>query len=209
MNPAIRAFRTAAACALLLLAAGCVTTGQIEASVNAVNADFGREYERILAERGTRVVPVAHHHAFVALLTALNKLGMNIVNQDLDAGTLAMSAPAPKPLDADEWRQAAEADLPRMRKLVCPIVGAIACQSITFEPYGLMIEINATVLAVGPERSEISLTTRMREVAPDPRGRPRREYPPPTGVRLALDKIWRQFDAEFSDPARRSIPRPR
>jgi hypothetical protein len=67
---------------------------------------------------------------------------------------------------------------------------------ITFEPEGLEIVINATVLPA-PGGSEISLTARMRQVKPPPSGMPRREYAPPTGVHKALDKIWAQIEREL------------
>lgn len=181
-----------------LALASCVTQQEINDAIRIVNEKFGYEYEQILIKSGTREVAAGQGHAFVALLAALNKLGMNVVNQDLDAGTLTMSAPAPRPLDAAEWQRAAEADLPRMQALVCPIVGQFACQGLRFEPYGLAIEINATIVATAPGRTRVTLTTRMREIAPDPYGRPRREYPPPTAVRMALDKIWGELDREVS-----------
>ena len=48
-----------------------------------------------------------------------------------------------------------------------------------------------------PAGTEVSLTMRMREVAPPPSGMPRREYPPPSAVRMGLDKIWRELEAEL------------
>jgi hypothetical protein len=37
----------------------------------------------------------------------------------------------------------------------------------------------------------------MHQVKPPPSGMPRREYAPPTGVRMALDKIWSQVEREL------------
>jgi hypothetical protein len=42
----------------------------------------------------------------------------------------------------------------------------------------------------------------MREINPRP-GVPRREYPPPTGVRMALDKIWAEYERERAAQAKR------
>ena len=42
----------------------------------------------------------------------------------------------------------------------------------------------------------------MREIAPRP-GMPRRDYPPPTGVRMALDKIWAAFDQALAEQDKR------
>jgi hypothetical protein len=67
---------------------------------------------------------------------------------------------------------------------------------VKFEPEGLEIVINTTTIEV-PAGTEVSLTMRMREIASPPSGMPRREYPPPSAVRMGLDKIWRELEAEL------------
>jgi hypothetical protein len=39
---------------------------------------------------------------------------------------------------------------------------------------------------------------RMREVAPPKSGLPRRDYPPPTALKMGLDKLWRTVDRELA-----------
>jgi hypothetical protein len=199
----IAKLRRAVLCAALAaLAAGCVSDDQVRRAISEVNREWQRDYEGILADRGIRTYKVARMDAFVALHAGLSRLGMRIVDQDPDLGTLNVEAAAPRPLDAAEWRRAADADLPRLRDIARKHIG-LAAQFISFEPEGLDIVINATVIEV-PGGTEVSLTTRMREVAPPRSGMPRREYPPPTGVRMALDKIWGQFEAELR--AARKLP---
>lgn len=167
-----------------------------------VNRAFQQEYEAILAERGTRTYKVRRSDAFVALHAALSRLGMRVIDQDPDVGALHVEAPAPAPLNAQEWKMAAEADLPKMREIASKHVG-IAAAMIKFEPEGLLVVIHATALDAGTD-TELSLTMRMREVAPPRSGMPRREYPPPSAVRIGLDKIWAQFEQELR--AARRIP---
>lgn len=186
----------------LLFVAGCPDQGQVREAIVAVNTVFQAEYERVLDEHGTRIYKVPQGRVFVALHAALARLGMKVVDQDPQAGTMTVSAPAPRPLDLDEWQRAAAADTPLMHKTVCPIIGNIACQQIRFEPEGLDIVINATVLPVAGG-TEVSLTTRMRQIAEPKSGMPRREYPPPTGVRMALDKMWRQLASELAEQDKR------
>jgi hypothetical protein len=187
---------------LALLAAGCVTQEEKRDATVAVNRAFQVEYERILAEKGVRSYKVKKTEAFVALHVALSRLGMRVESQEPEVGYLNVYAPAPTPLNAQEWRQAAEADLPKIRAIARPHIG-MAAEFISFEPEGLLIVINATTLDI-PAGTEVSLTMRMREVAPPRSGMPRREYPPPTGVRIGLDKIWAQFEQELR--AARRIP---
>lgn len=181
---------------LAIALAGCASEQDRIAAVGAVNRAFQADYEAMLVDQGLRTYPVRRMDAFVALHATLGKLGMRIADQDPELGTLTAEAPAPRPLNAQEWQQTAAADLPRMREIARPHVGMLA-ELIRFEPEGLEIVIHATVLDAGGGSSEVSLTTRMRETAPPKTNMPRREYPPPTAVRLALDKIWRQFEQEL------------
>lgn len=180
-----------------VLLGGCVTDEQIVCAINAVNHDFRLEYERVLLEKGTRVYRVPRSAAYSAIQGALGRLGMQVADQSADIGYLNVRAPAPLPLNAQEWKIAAGRDLPRMRELAEPCVGIIA-RFRGFEPDGLDIVINTTTLEVR-DGTEVSLTMRMREVAPPKSGRPRRDYAPPTAVSMGLDKIWREVDRDLKD----------
>jgi hypothetical protein len=188
--------RTIAAGALLAALAGCVNDAQIRDAINGVNNDFRVEYERVLAEKGQRVYALPRKTAFDMLTAVMQRLGMHIGEQASELGYLYVFAPAPAPLAAQEWQRAAEADLPRMREIATRHVG-FAGQFLTFEPEGLEIVINGTVIEVAGG-TEISLTMRMREYAPPKSGRPRREYAPPTAVRLGLDKIWTELERDIA-----------
>ncbi|TAN55896.1 MAG: hypothetical protein EPN19_02010 [Betaproteobacteria bacterium] len=188
--------RRAWLCAAAALATmGCVTQEEKRDATAAVNRAFQVEYERILAEKGVRSYKVKRTEAFVALHAALSRLGMRVESQEPEVGYLNVYAPAPTPLNAQEWRQAAESDLPKIRAIARPHIG-MAAEFISFEPEGLLVVINATAVDVAAG-TEVSLTMRMREVAPPKSGMPRREYPPPTAVRIGLDKIWAQFEQEL------------
>jgi hypothetical protein len=177
------------------LACGCAGQQQIRDATQDVNVVFRTEYEAILAKSGTRVFSVAPAEAYDAVRVAMARLGMTVEAQDPVLGFVNVYAPAPRPLTLGEWREAADADLPRLREVARRHVGLMA-DFIRFEPEGLQIVINATVLRVAAG-SEISLTMRMREVAPPKSGMPRREYAPPTAVQVGLDKIWVELEREF------------
>lgn len=219
-------------CASLLLAAGCdvgrvikpepqadaavkpaaektapPTHEQYVKAFTLLNERFRVEYERALDERGSRSLRIDRASAFAALHAGLIRLGMIVENRDPDVGTLTVAAPAPRPLSADEWRRTVQSDLPMMAGILCPILGSY-CTAIKFEPDDYVIAINATVRGTDGGGSEIALTTRMREIAPRP-GIPRRDYPPPTGVRMALDKIWAAFDQALADQEKRDARKTR
>ena len=175
--------------------AGCATDDQKRGAINDVNAEFRVQYEQILTERGTRVYRANPDEAFAALRAALGRVGMRVADQAPRIGYLSVVGPAPSPLTEREWRMAAEQDLPKLREIATQHVGMLG-RFVSFEPEGLEVIINATALEV---RSgvEISLTARMREIAPPKSGMPRREYLPPSAVRMGLDKIWEEFEREL------------
>jgi hypothetical protein len=180
---------------------GCASDREKIDAIGAVNQGFRLEYEKLLAEKGARVFPVARSDAFVAMRVALAGLGMRTEQQDVTLGHLAVAAPAPLPLTDDEWRRASEADLPFMRRLIAPHVGA-AANFVQFEPQGLAVVINATFLDA-PNGTEVALTVRLRELAPPRSGWPRREYVAPHLLTAGLDKIFASFDRELRAAARR------
>jgi hypothetical protein len=193
-------WRIGAMACLLALLPGCVTDEDIRCALTDVNREFKEQYERILAEKGTRAFNVRPLEAFQGTRAALFRLGMRLESQDQDLGLMSLAAPAPAPLNLEEWKRVEESDLPVMQRLAARCVG-LPAYLITFEPQGLDIVINATVLpAFGG--SEVSLTMRMRQVKPPPSGMPRREYAPPAGVRMGLDKIWGQVEKELGVRAR-------
>ena len=120
---------------------------------------------------------------------------MRVQDQSPGIGYLSVVGQAPAPLTATEWKLAADQDLPKLREIAAKHVGLLS-QFVGFEPEGLEVIINATALEVR-NGLEISLTARMREVSPPKSGMPRREYLPPSAVRMGLDKIWTEFEREL------------
>ena len=177
---------------LAIALAGCASRSDIVAAIDGVNREFQGEYERILAEQGTRRFAVGRDRAFDATRAALLKFDMQIVDQDRALGYLHVRGPAPRPLDVQEWRAAEAADLPKAREIIRRHLGPVLAALFTFEPEGLDIVMNVTVIDARPG-TDVSLTMRMRETAPPKSDLPRREYPPPTAVRTGLEKIWREL----------------
>lgn len=180
----------------LALAAGCaLSPEQKRGAINALNAEFRVEYERILAVEGTRVFQTDRKTAVAAAQAAMTRLKLRLDDEVPALGFMNFSAPAPLPLTSEEWERVNEADLPKARAVLRPHVGWMA-DHFRFEPKGLDIVVNVTVTETRGA-STVSLTMRMREVTPLDLELPRRDYPPPTAVSMGLDKIWREFDREL------------
>lgn len=195
--------RLAMACGLFaLLLVACASDQDKKSAINALNEGFRTEYERLLADKGSRVYAVGRGEAFVAMRVSLAQLGMRTEQQDQTLGYLAVAGGAPAPLSDDEWRTASQADLPLLRKLISPHVGA-AANFVQFEPQGLEVVINATFLDAPRDGTEVSLTVRLREIAPPRSGWPRRDYVAPHLLAVGIDKIFATFERELKAAPRR------
>jgi hypothetical protein len=199
---AIRSWRTIACALLALYLAGCVSDEDKIVAIRAVNDAFRIGYEKILTEKGTRVFKVRRDDAFTAMRVAMAGIRMRTESQDSLLGHLVVVAPAPLPLDDGEWRRASDADLPLLRKIIEPHVGGFSAAFVQFEPQGLEVVIGATFVETDAG-TEISLTARLREIAPPKSGWPRREYLSPNIVVAGLDKIWGAFEQELRAAPRR------
>ena len=198
-----RHFLVACCTALGGMVTGCATMDPraIADAINAINTNFRADYEAYLKENGTRVFKMTRAEAYDAMRVSLARIGMTVESQDPVLGYVNVYAPAPLPLSAAEWKEAADADRPRARKIIEPFVG-FGSILFDFEPEGLQTVIGGTVVEVS-SGTAVSYTARLREVAPPRSGVPRREYLPPTAVRMGLDKLWRELQREFDATYRR------
>ncbi|MEZ5445560.1 MAG: hypothetical protein R3F45_07270 [Gammaproteobacteria bacterium] len=187
----------------LLTLPGCAGKQQINDAVAAVNEEFRKSYEEALATSGTRTFRTTTQAGIAALRGCLTGMGMHVVDEDAEAGYLRTSGPAPSPLDTQDWQKAVRIDQPRFREILADHVGLLA-YLVGLEPEGLDVIINGTAVQK-PSDVEISLTMRTVETKPPPSGMPRRQYPPPSAVRIGLDKIWKCIDQHISSSSR-SIP---
>ena len=180
----------------LALFAGCVSEQTKRDAINDINAAFKAEYEAELARNGTRLVQAGPGEAYDAVYASFVKLGMVVTQQSRALGVITAQAPAPLPLTQAEWDRAAEADLPKAKELLRRHIGALA-ELFHFEPKGLDIVMTATILG-SSGGSNLSFTMRMHEVAPIQSGLPRRDYPPPTALKIGLEKTWSTVDRELA-----------
>jgi len=190
--------RVSAGLALLAaaLVAGCFSVETKRDATNEVNKAFKAEYEAALAKNGTHVVKESPDEAFDAVNAAMVKLGLVVHEQSRGLGFISAEAPAPLPLDRSEFDRAAATDLPQAKELLRRHLGA-AAEFFHFNTDCLDTVMTATISGV-PDGSAISFTMRMREVAPAKSDLPRRDYPPPTAVRIGLDKTWDAVDRELA-----------
>jgi len=201
MSRRVRSIRIRFLLATVALLAGCVSQEIKRDAINDINAAFKAEYEVSLARNGTRKVDASTRQSFDATYAALVKLGLVVREESRALGFISAEGPAPLPLDRSEWERASATDLPKTKELLRRHLGALA-ELFHFEPEGLDTVMTATIIGSGTG-SEISFTMRMREVAPVKTELPRRDYPPPTALRVGLDKVWAAVDRELEARSRK------
>jgi hypothetical protein len=182
--------------AVLALIARCLTQENKTDAINAINAAFKADYEAELARNGTHFVNASPNDAFDAVYASFVRLGLVVTQQSRGLGLITAQAPAPTPLSQEEWGSASATDLPKAKELLRRYIGG-AAEFFHFEPKGLDTVMTATILGTRGG-AEVSFTMRMHEVTPIQQGLPRRDYPPPTALKIGLDKVWATVDKELA-----------
>ncbi|HSS69121.1 MAG TPA: hypothetical protein VLQ46_00530 [Casimicrobiaceae bacterium] len=196
MTHAKRLGRNWLALAAIAVVAGCVSQETKRDAINDINEAFKVEYEAALAKDGSHVVNAGPGDAYDAVYASFVKLGLVVRQGSRGLGFISAEGPAPLPLDRSEWDRAAANDLPKTKELLRRHIGALA-EFFHFEPEGLDTVMTATIIGAR-DGAEISFTMRMREVVPAKSDLPRRDYPPPTALRIGLEKLWSAVDRELA-----------
>src|SRR5262249_46459356 len=133
----------------------------------------------------SHVVPQDHIAVFDAVNAALLKLGLVILEQSRDDGTISALAPSPLPLSIDEFENCAAVDLPYTRESMERL--GIRAETSNFDTNGRNTVVRATIGATRAG-SKISLQTWMVEVDPQKMDHAQHVYAPPNGLLCGLDK---------------------
>ena len=178
----------------LLLLAGCVTDSQHNEAIEKIDAFWKEKNDKLVATEGRRIVQATQREAFIAVQRSAQRLGMIVENQDRDTGFLLSSSAAPTPLTQDEWKIVQENDTDEMRTVIGEVIGA-ASWFVDLDPTGKEVLANVLVNETA-EGTEVSLGIRLRSTRSTV-DRDRRLQPPPTAMRIGLEKFWRAFEEEI------------
>ncbi len=186
-------FRMFGLAAALLLLAGCVTDSQHNEAMAEIDAFWQEKNANLVATEGRRIVKVGNRDAFVAIQRAAQRLGMIVEDLDRPAGFLLASSTAPTPLTHDEWKIVQDNDTDEMREVIGEVIGA-ASWFVDLDPTGKEVLAHVVVSEAG-EGTEISVNIRLRGTRATV-DRDRRLQPPPTAMRIGLEKFWKIFEEE-------------
>lgn len=180
-----------------------VTDQKVADTVHEMNTVFRQGYQEMLTDIGTRHFNIDRYTAFTAMKHTLESLGFGGISTEADY-YINGYASAPLPLDDQDWDRAMVKDEPVLKTIAIKHLG-FKGNFASFEPEGLAIHGIITIIENAARGGvDISITMRMLEVKPRPPESilPRRDYPPPTAVRIGFEKVWRFFEEQALPMAR-------
>lgn len=186
-------FRLICTAGALLFLAGCVTDSQHNKAISDIDAFWKSKNDDFVSSEGRRIVQMPQREAFIAVQKTAQRLGMTIEDVDRDTGFLLASSTAPTPLTQDEWKIVQEHDTDEMRQVVGETIGA-ASWFVDLDPTGKEVLANVLINETG-EGTEISIGIRLRATRSEA-GLDRRLQPPPTAMRIGMEKFWSTFEEE-------------
>jgi len=179
---------------LSLVLVACVSNKQYNRAILQLESAWKETNDHILESEGRRFFKVTKHQGFLAIQSAVRRLGMVVEQQSYDTGFMLVTAPAPVPLTMSDWAVVQQTDTQEMRSIIAEEVG-LASWFVTLDPSAkdVLANIFLTEKEEGVEIS-IGLRLRNRKVETD---RSRRMQPPPSAVRMGLRKLWSVLEQEL------------
>jgi S1-C subfamily serine protease len=186
-----------------LVPAGCATQTDVYGAFAKIDHAWKEENDRLLAANGKRSVAASKYQSFLATQQALRRLGLVVRNAELATGYIYAIGPAPAPLDGREWESVRTQETPRLRRIVTDELGVIG-HFATLNSMSYDILTNAYVQETSAG-ADVSVTFAMQNKSPSLRAIG--SQPPPSAVKIGLDKFWAAVDTELKAVlANKAIP---
>jgi hypothetical protein len=187
--------RYASLVCLALIVAACIPQARLNKAVLKLESEWKTQNDQYLQSDGRRFYTVTKEQGFAAAQLAASRVGMVVEKQDYNTGFLLVSSPAPVPLTMQEWSVVQETDTKQMRSIVGEEVGVFSWW-VTLDPSGKDVLANVFVKEVkGGVDVSVGLRLRFRSATTD---KLRRMQPPPSAVRIGVNKFWTAIDGELA-----------
>ena len=179
---------------LFLVLVACVSNKHYNRAILQLESAWKEANDRILESEGRRFFKTTKHQGFVAMQSAVRRLGMVVEQQNYETGFMLVTSPAPVPLTMSDWTVVQKSDTQEMRSIIAEEVG-IASWFVTLDPSAKDVLANIFITEKGEDvEISIGLRLRNRKVEAD---RSRRMQPPPSAVRMGLRKLWSVLEQEL------------
>ena len=180
--------------ALVLAISGCVSNQSYRDAITRVEAEWKVINDQTLKEDGQRHYRATKEQGFTAAQASASELGMVVEEQSYETGFLFVTAPAPTPLTMSDWEKVQKEDTEELRSLISEEFGLLK-NWVELDPSSK--EVLANIFVTESDSGiNVSIALRLRKTDTES-GRKRRLQPPPTAVRLGLNKFWTVFEKEL------------
>ncbi|MDR4485380.1 MAG: hypothetical protein R3B95_19645 [Nitrospirales bacterium] len=169
---------------------------QLQSALNEIDQFWGRTNQKIIAEKGSRALPVSMEQAQQAVTAGVTSLGFERVN--VTSTGMIFKAQSPAPFSEEEYEQIRIVEEPIMQAMASNHVGGFTSSFMV-----LTSTDTNTVLSVrfewgGPVTTWVHLDFALEWIE----GRQQAglllgENPPPEAVRRGSDKIWDSITANL------------
>ncbi|MEQ8710239.1 MAG: hypothetical protein RIC36_14705 [Rhodospirillales bacterium] len=187
-----------------LILASCVSLEEVNRAFFAVDAEWQRDYDKVVDDYGTRYYPVPKDVAVELLIDSLQDMGMIIQSRGLTDGIVLAESLAPDPLSKDEWKAVAEIEEPRMKRIVAEEIGTASAAFFVLDPTRYRITLGAKVTG-GKNASLIAIQGRLVHVG-GIQGMYAPKHIPPLAAQLGALKIWDHFRQKLEDAGYETKP---
>lgn len=179
---------------LVLVLTGCVTAQQYNKAIQDVEAVWKEVNDETLKKQGRRFFQASKDQGMLAAQLTARRLGMVVEEESYDTGFLFVTAPAPTPLTMSDWEKVQEADTEELRSIISDEFGLLTLW-VTLEPTSKEVLANVFI-SENNDGIEVSVGIRLRGTGSEA-SRKKRLQPPPSAVRMGLEKFWTAYEDEL------------
>ena len=179
----------------VMIAFGCVTDQQYNNAIQNVESAWKLVNDETLNKDGHRIFKATKDQGILAAQLAARRIGMVVEEQSYDTGFLFVTAPAPTPLTMSDWEKVQEADTEDLRSIISDEFGLLKFW-VTLEPSSKEVLANIFINEKN-EGIEVTVGLRLRGTGSET-DRKKRLQPPPTAVRMGLNKFWDAYENELA-----------
>ena len=181
---------------IMALLPACASLTEINMAQHEIDRVWKVKNDKIRQELGSALVDATPEEAFDALANTVEALGFTISEQNRDTGHLFAVAPAPKPLNEEEWEEGRKVDEPEAKAIFAKTM-PVTSLFVFLHTDEVEIHILATVLPV-ETGTKISFEYTIVDHKALNMGVYAPKNPPPSLARIGLIKTWKVFERQLN-----------
>lgn len=182
--------RSALLAIFVIFFTGCASLGQMQAAVTEIDDFWGQTNRKILAEKGSKILPVPVDRAVSAVRAAAASLGFTEQPSNL-VNVLRFKAKSPTPFSEEEYKKIRIVEEPIMQAMASTHVGSMTSSFFVLTSSDTNTSLEVRLSPQGSENTLASLAFSLEWIKGNKQsGLLLGTQPPPEAVRRGIDKFW-------------------